>query len=39
MAGAEIVLPRRTTFYGMKEIGVREPGGHCIIFAQPEAQQ
>ena len=37
MTGAEIVLPRRATFYGMLEIGVREPGGHVVIFAQPEA--
>jgi uncharacterized glyoxalase superfamily protein PhnB len=35
VAGAEIVQPRRTTFYGMMEIGVREPGGNLIIFAQP----
>ena len=30
LAGCEIVLPRRTTFYGMTEIGVREPGGNFI---------
>ena len=30
-----IEMPRRTTFYGMHEIGVREPGGHFVIFAQP----
>jgi uncharacterized glyoxalase superfamily protein PhnB len=36
MTGAEVILPRRTTFYGMREIGVREPGGHVVIFAQPE---
>ena len=28
-------LPRRRTFYGMDEIGVREPGGHVVMFAQP----
>lgn len=33
--GVEIVQPRRTTFYGMAEIGVREPGGNVIVFAQP----
>ena len=33
--GLEIVLPRRRTFYGMDEVGVREPGGHVVIFAQP----
>jgi len=35
MAGVPLALPRRTTFYGMHEIGVREPGGHFVIFAQP----
>jgi uncharacterized glyoxalase superfamily protein PhnB len=30
-----IEMPRRRTFYGMHEIGVREPGGHFVIFAQP----
>ncbi len=29
-----IAMPRRTTFYGMHEIGVREPGGHLVTFAQ-----
>jgi hypothetical protein len=29
-----LVLPRRTTFYGMDEIGVREPAGHIVMFAQ-----
>ncbi len=33
--GAEIVVPRRRTFYGADEIGVREPGGNAVIFAQP----
>ena len=33
--GIEIVVPRRQTFYGMDEIGVREPGGHVVVFAQP----
>jgi hypothetical protein len=31
--GAPIVFPRRKTFYGMDEIGVREPGGNAITFA------
>jgi hypothetical protein len=35
--GLEIALPRRKTFYGMDEIGVREAGGHMIMFAQPTA--
>jgi uncharacterized glyoxalase superfamily protein PhnB len=29
-----IALPRRSTFYGMHEIGVVEPGGHFAVFAQ-----
>ena len=35
VAGAEVVQPRRISFYGMMEIGVREPGGNVVIFAQP----
>ena len=35
MQGIEAVVPRRKTFYGMDEIGVREPGGRVVIFAQP----
>lgn len=31
--GAPVVFPRRKTFYGMDEIGVREPGGNAITFA------
>ena len=34
VAGAPVVMPRRKTFYGMDEIGVREPGGHVVTFAQ-----
>jgi uncharacterized glyoxalase superfamily protein PhnB len=32
--GAEVVMPVRITFYGAKEIGVKDPGGHFITFAQ-----
>lgn len=35
LAGIDAVVPRRQTFYGMDEIGVREPGGHVVMFAQP----
>ena len=28
------VMQKRTTDYGATEIGVREPGGHFITFAQ-----
>ena len=31
--GYPIAMPERTTFYGMREIGVREPGGHTVVFA------
>lgn len=31
---APVVFPRRKTFYGMDEIGVREPGGNAVTFAQ-----
>src|SRR6267378_3915513 len=34
MNGVEVVMPVRTTFYGAKEIGVTEPGGHMVTFAQ-----
>jgi uncharacterized glyoxalase superfamily protein PhnB len=33
LQGWEIVLPERTTFYGMREVGVRDPGGHFVVFA------
>ncbi len=34
VAGCEVVVPRRTTFYGADELGVRAPGGHVVLFAQ-----
>lgn len=33
LEGYPIALPQRDTFYGMREIGVIEPGGHNVIFA------
>lgn len=33
LAGYEIALEERTTFYGMREIGVVEPSGHIVVFA------
>jgi uncharacterized glyoxalase superfamily protein PhnB len=33
-AGAEVVMPERTTFYGSKEFGVKDPAGHFVTFAQ-----
>lgn len=37
LAGYPIEMARRKTFYGALEIGVREPGGHFIVFAQQGA--
>jgi uncharacterized glyoxalase superfamily protein PhnB len=37
--GAEVVLPVRSTFYGAKEFGIKDPVGHYIIFAQQGAAQ
>ncbi|HUF68989.1 MAG TPA: hypothetical protein VMM79_10140 [Longimicrobiales bacterium] len=34
MAGADIVVPRRSTFYGADEVFAREPGGHIVGFAE-----
>jgi hypothetical protein len=31
--GYPILMPERKTFYGMVEIGLREPGGHTVVFA------
>lgn len=31
---AEVLIPVRTTFYGAREIGVKDPGGHIITFAE-----
>jgi uncharacterized glyoxalase superfamily protein PhnB len=35
VAAAPVAVPIRTTFYGMKEIGVRDPGGNIVLFAAP----
>jgi uncharacterized glyoxalase superfamily protein PhnB len=32
--GSEVVMPERTTFYGSKEIGIKDPAGHFVTFAQ-----
>ena len=34
LEGVDVVFPRRTTFYGAQEIGVREPCGNAVTFAQ-----
>ncbi|HMJ21713.1 MAG TPA: hypothetical protein VK513_07385, partial [Terriglobales bacterium] len=33
----EVVMPVRTTFYGAREIGVKDPAGHFVTFAQTGA--
>ncbi len=37
MKGANVFLPVRTTFYGAKEIGVKDPAGHFVVFAEMNA--
>jgi uncharacterized glyoxalase superfamily protein PhnB len=32
--GSTVVMPVRMTFYGAKEIGIRDPAGHIVTFAQ-----
>src|ERR1700734_470374 len=39
LKGVPVVMPVRTTFYGAKEIGVKDPAGHFVTFAQYEAAQ
>jgi uncharacterized glyoxalase superfamily protein PhnB len=34
LAGAPVVKPRHTTFYGSTELYVREPGGFMVGFAE-----
>ncbi|HEY6100412.1 MAG TPA: VOC family protein [Anaeromyxobacter sp.] len=36
LEGADVVVPERTTFYGMREIFVSDPAGHIVGFAAPE---
>ena len=35
--GSEVIMPVRTTFYGAKEIGIKDPVGNYLIFAQQGA--
>ena len=32
--GARVVMPERKTFYGAREIGVKDPAGHVLTFAE-----
>ncbi|HLZ52459.1 MAG TPA: VOC family protein [Candidatus Acidoferrum sp.] len=34
---ADVYLPERTTFYGAREIGVKDSAGHFLTFAQMSA--
>ena len=36
--GAEVVVPMRKTFYGSTEIGIKDPAGHFVTFAEFEQQ-
>lgn len=38
LAGYPVEMAERTTFYGMREIGVLDPAGHVVILACPQAQ-
>ncbi len=33
LEGYPVAMTERTTFYGMREVGVVEPGGNIVIFA------
>ena len=34
LKGVEVAMPERITFYGSREIGVKDPAGHFVTFAQ-----
>ena len=34
LKGVDIAMPERITFYGSREIGVKDPAGHFVTFAQ-----
>src|SRR5437016_2924956 len=36
LEGWPVAMPERVTFYGMREIGVRDPDGHFVVFAARE---
>ncbi len=38
LEGYPVAMAERTTFYGMREIGVRSPAGNVVILACPQAQ-
>lgn len=34
LKNADVYMTERTTFYGAREIGVKDPAGHFVTFAQ-----
>jgi hypothetical protein len=34
ISGSPVLIPKRTTFYGAIEYGVREPGGNAVSFSE-----
>lgn len=34
LEGADVLIPKRETFYGATEIGVRDPAGNVVTFAR-----
>ena len=37
LLSADVYLPERQTFYGAREIGVRDPAGHFLTFSEMSA--
>jgi uncharacterized glyoxalase superfamily protein PhnB len=37
--GMKLALPRRKTFYGATEIGVQDPAGNVVVFAEMSAEE
>ena len=35
--GLKLVVPKRKTFYGSTEIGIQDPAGNVIVFAEMDA--
>jgi hypothetical protein len=38
LEGVEVIIPRRTTFYGNNEVIVRAPGGQIVVFTAPGSE-
>src|SRR5262249_42028900 len=39
LESTNVYLPERKTFYGAREIGVRDPAGHYLTFAEMSAAE